>query len=68
VCPACSQVASIGGVDLQIIRDWMDGTLQSVWPNGLRDRKAPGKTRYLTDAQREAVEACQQPYMDSVAR
>jgi len=46
----------------------LDGTLQSVWPNGLRDRKAPGKTRYLTDAQREAVEACQQPYMDSVAR
>ena len=49
-----SAAARVGGVSLQIVRDWVlrfntDG------PVGLIDRKAPGKEPKLNDAQREAL-------------
>jgi transposase len=51
-----SDAARIGGVGLQVIRDWVlrfnaDG------PNGLLDRKAPGPPPKLNDAQRRALSA-----------
>ena len=51
-----TEAAKIGGVGLQVIRDWVlrfnaDG------PEGLRDRKAPGKTSILDAAQRRALVA-----------
>jgi transposase len=49
-----TEAARIGGVGLQVIRDWtlrfnVDG------PDGLRDRKAPGKTSILDEIQRKAL-------------
>ena len=49
-----SQAAEIGDVTLQVIRDWVlrfnaDG------PDGLIDRKAPGRERSLEDDQRAAL-------------
>jgi transposase len=46
--------ARLGGVGLQIVRDWVlrfnaDG------PDGLIDRKAPGKQSHLDEAQRRAL-------------
>ncbi len=46
--------AKVGGVGLQIVRDWVvrfnaDGS------DGLLDRKAPGPTRKLNDAQLRAL-------------
>lgn len=51
-----SAAAMAGGVTLQVIRDWVlhfnaDG------PDGLIDRKAPGKIPKLNDAQRRALAA-----------
>ncbi len=51
---ARSDAARIGGVGLQVIRDWVlrfnvDG------PEGLVDRKAPGKSPKLDGAQRQAL-------------
>ncbi len=51
---ARSDAARVGGVGLQVIRDWVlrfnvDG------PNGLIDRKAPGQPAKLDDAQRQAL-------------
>ncbi len=51
---ARSDAARIGGVGLQVIRDWVlrfnvDGA------NGLIDRKAPGQPPKLNDAQRQAL-------------
>ena len=51
---ARSDAARIGGVGLQVIRDWVlrfnvDG------PEGLVDRKAPGKSPKLDGAQRRAL-------------
>ena len=51
-----SEAAAVGGVGLQIIRDWVlrfnaDG------PDGLIDRKAPGQPPKLNDAQRRALSA-----------
>jgi transposase len=66
-----SAAARIGGVTLQIVRDWVlrfnaDG------PAGLVDRKAPGKPPLLTPEQRIAlsgvVEAGPTPYLDGVVR
>ena len=63
--------AKTGGVGLQIVRDWVmrfnaDGAA------GLLDRKAPGKTALLSQAQRaalaQAVEAGPKPYLDGVVR
>ena len=51
---ARSDAARIGGVGLQVIRDWVlrfnaDG------PNGLIDRKAPGQPPKLNNEQRQAL-------------
>ena len=51
---ARSDVARIGGIGLQVIRNWVlrfnaDG------PNGLIDRKAPGKPSKLNDKQRQTL-------------
>src|SRR5947209_6547477 len=51
-----SEAARIGGVTLQIVRDWVlkfnaDG------PDGLIDRKPPGQPSRLTDAHRTALKA-----------
>ncbi len=53
---ARSDAARIGGVGLQVVRDWVlrfnaDG------PEGLLDRKAPGKPPKLDDSQRRALAA-----------
>ncbi len=66
-----SAAARIGGVGLQIIRDWVL-RFNSEGPAGLVDRKAPGKTPLMTDEQRAAlagaVEAGPRPYLDGVVR
>jgi transposase len=63
--------AEIGDVSLQVIRDWVlrfnaDG------PDGLIDRKAPGRERSLEDDQRAAlaqiVEAGPEPERNGVVR
>ena len=68
---ARSDAARIGGVGLQVIRDWVlrfnaDG------PQGLIDRKAPGPLPKLNDDQREAlarlVEAGPIPAIHGVVR
>ncbi len=51
-----TNAARIGGVGLQVIRDWVlrfngDG------PNGLIDRKAPGSSSKLSNRQRQALAA-----------
>jgi len=46
--------ARIGGVGLQIVRDWVV-RFNASEPNGLVDGKAPGKRRKLDDAQRRAL-------------
>ena len=51
-----SDAARIGGVGLQIIRDWVL-RLNAEGPNGLMDRKAPGAAAKLNDAQRQALAA-----------
>ena len=48
--------AAVGGVGLQIIRDWVL-RFNAEGPCGLIDRKAPGKARKLNDAQRQALAA-----------
>ncbi len=66
-----TNAARIGGVGLQIIRDWVL-RFNSEGPAGLVDRKAPGKTPLMTDQQRaalaRAVEAGPRPYLDGVVR
>ena len=66
-----TMAAKIGGVGLQIIRDWVVRFTER-GPDGLLDRKAPGKTPLLTDAQRAAlsriVEEGPKPYLDGVVR
>jgi transposase len=63
--------AKIGGVGLQIVRDWVL-RFNAQGPDGLLDRKAPGKTPLLSEAQRaalaQAVEAGPKPYLDGVVR
>jgi transposase len=51
-----SEAAKIGGVGLQIIRDWVL-RFNALGPDGLLDGKAPGQPSKLNDAQRQAV-AC----------
>ena len=63
--------AQIGGVTRQIVRDWVlrfnDGG-----PDGLTNRKAPGKAPLLGPAEREAlaavIEAGPMPAVDDVVR
>lgn len=49
-----SDAARIGGVTLQIIRDWVI-RFNASGPDGLLDGKAPGKRSILNDAQRRAL-------------
>ena len=49
-----SEAAKIGGVTLQIVRDWVI-RFNARGPDGLLDGKAPGKRPILTDAQRQAL-------------
>lgn len=51
-----TQAARIGGVTLQILRDWVVKFNRS-GPDGLIDRKAPGQPSRLSDAHRAALAA-----------
>lgn len=51
-----TQAAEIGGVTLQIIRDWVI-KFNAFGPAGLIDRKAPGHPSRLNDSHRAALEA-----------
>ena len=51
-----TEAARIGGVTLQIIRDWVL-RFNAEGPDGLVDRKAPGQPPRLTDAHRAALAA-----------
>jgi len=51
-----SEAASIGGVGLQVVRDWVL-RFNAEGPDGLVDRKARGKTPKLTARQRHALAA-----------
>lgn len=66
-----TMAAKIGGVGLQIVRDWVM-RFNAYGPAGLVDRKAPGKTALLSKAQRialaQAVDAGPKPYIDGVVR
>lgn len=66
-----SEAAKVGGVTLQIVRDWVL-RFNSEGPDGLVSRKAPGKVPILSDAQRralaEAVEAGPIPASHGVVR
>ena len=48
--------AALGGVGLQIIRDWVL-RFNAEGPSGLVDRKAPGNSPKLNEAQRQALSA-----------
>ena len=66
-----TEAARIGGVGLQIVRDWVE-RFNAEGSDGLIDRKAPGKTPTLTPEQRAAlagaVEAGPEPWRDGVVR
>jgi transposase len=66
-----TEAARIGGVGLQIVRDWV-GRFNAEGPAGLIDRKAPGKAPTPPPAQRtalaQAVEAGPEPWRDGVVR
>jgi transposase len=49
-----TEAAKIGGVGLQIIRDWVL-RFNALGPDGLLDRKPPGQPSKLNDGQRQAV-------------
>ncbi len=51
-----TEAARIGGVTLQIVRDWVV-RFNANGPEGLLDRKAPGRPSRLTDAHRAALMA-----------
>lgn len=51
-----TEAATIGGVTLQIVRDWVV-KFNADGPEDLIDRKAPGQPSRLTDAHRAAVAA-----------
>ena len=66
-----SEAAKIGGVTLQIVRDWVV-RFNARGPDGLLDGKAPGPRSKLDDAQRraliETVERGPIPAVDGVVR
>lgn len=66
-----TEAALTGGVGLQIVRDWVV-RFNAEGPQGLIDRKAPGKTAALNaehcGALARAVEAGPRPYIDGVVR
>ena len=49
-----SEAARIGGVTLQIVRDWVV-KFNAHGPEGLLDRKAPGQPSRLNDTHRAAI-------------
>jgi len=49
-----TEAAKIGGIGLQIIRDWVLG-FNAYGPDGLLDRKPPGQPSKLNDALRQAI-------------
>jgi len=49
-----TEAAKIGGVTLQIVRDWVL-RFNALGPEGLVDRKAPGQPSLLNDEQRAAL-------------
>ena len=49
-----SQAARLGGVTLQIVRDWVI-RFNALGPDGLLDRKAPGPSCKLNDEHRRAL-------------
>ncbi len=49
-----TEAAKIGGVGLQIIRDWVL-RFNARGPDGLRDGKPPGQPSKLNDGQRQAI-------------
>src|SRR5215207_5439966 len=49
-----TQAARLGGVTLQIVRDWVV-KFNGSGPDGLVDRKAPGQTSRLKDTHRAAL-------------
>src|SRR6195256_1267569 len=49
-----SEAAKLGGVGLQIVRDWVV-RFNARGPDGLLDGKSPGQPPKLNDAQRQAV-------------
>ena len=51
-----SEAARVGGVGLQIVRDWVE-RFNAEGPDGLVDRKAPGPSPRLNEAQRRALAA-----------
>src|ERR1700735_3987835 len=51
-----TEAAKIGGVTLQIVRDWVV-KFNARGPDGLVDRKAPGQPSRLTDRHRTALAA-----------
>lgn len=51
-----SEAAKIGGVTLQIVRDWVI-RFNAEGPEGLKSRKAPGKSSILNEEQRCALAA-----------
>jgi transposase len=51
-----SDAARVGGVGLQIVRDWVV-RFNAEGPEGLIDRKAPGPSPRLNEAQRKALAA-----------
>jgi transposase len=51
-----TQAAAIGGVTLQIVRDWVV-KFNAHGPDGLIDRKAPGQPSRLNDTHRAALAA-----------
>jgi transposase len=66
-----SEAATIGGVTLQVVRDWVL-RLNARGPEGLIDGKAPGKPPRLNDTHRaalvQAIEAGPVPAIDGVVR
>jgi transposase len=66
-----SDAARIGGVGLQIVRDWVV-RFNAEGPSGLLDRKAPGPMPRLNEVQRRAlaavVESGPMPSVDGVVR
>lgn len=66
-----SQAASLGGVGLQIVRDWVE-RFNLHGPDGLKTGKAKGREPLLHDQHRkaliDAVERGPVPYLDGVVR
>jgi len=66
-----AQAATIGGMDRQTLRDWVH-RFNNEGPDGLIDRKAPGRARYLSDTQMaelgEIVATGPDPAVDAVVR